>query len=206
MNDQTIILQLQLGAMENFTYIIGDPSTGEGTVIDPWNDTDAILSAAAKNKLTLKSVLLTHGHYDHTGGVKFFSEKMNLPVYLSKDEFMLYVPACKTLKRLKDDDTVAVGTLKIKAISTPGHTPGCISYLVQENLFTGDTLFIDAVGRADLPGGNSGILFQSLQRIKNLPDTTMIWPGHHYGTRTSAPLSILKTSNPYLMSNDANDF
>ncbi len=192
--------------MANFSYLVGDKASGEAAVVDPNDDTDAIEAAAAKAGLRVTTVLLTHGHYDHTGGLKFYSNKLGLPAYLSKDEFMLYIPQCKTLKRIADHDKIMIGTISIKCIPTPGHTPGGICYLAENNLFTGDTLFIEAIGRTDLPGGNASTLFKSLQKIKQLPDNTIIWPGHNYGASTSALLKTLKIENPFLAAKTEADF
>jgi glyoxylase-like metal-dependent hydrolase (beta-lactamase superfamily II) len=92
----------------------------------------------------------------------------------------------------------------VECLYTPGHTPGCQCFLVEGNLFTGDTLFIDAVGRTDFPGGSGRALLKSLQRIKQLPDNTMIWPGHHYGEPAHEELGVLKLTNPYLIDNSEN--
>ena len=206
MNRNLFIEQLELGGMANFSYIIGDKASGDAAVIDPHDDTNTLESAAEQNNLTIKTVLLTHGHFDHVGGVRHFADKRGCPVYLSKDEFMLFVPGCKTLKRLNNNDEIPIGDFLIKCLSTPGHSPGGISFLVEGNLFTGDTLFIDAIGRADLPGGNSSVLFKSLQKIKQLPEDTIIWPGHNYGRTTYGQLKTLKTENPFLACETEEEF
>lgn len=206
MRKDLYVQQLQLGSMENFSYLIGDKSTGDAAVVDPHDDTPAIETAAAKAGLKVTSVLLTHGHYDHVGGLKYYADKLGLPVYLSKDEFMLYIPRCKTLKRIADGEKISVGTLTVACIHTPGHTPGCVCFLVEENLFTGDTLFVEAIGRTDLPGGDASTIFKSLQKIKTLPDTTVVWPGHNYGATPNATIKELKATNPYLACPSEKDF
>ncbi|MBF0122590.1 MAG: MBL fold metallo-hydrolase [Candidatus Omnitrophica bacterium] len=198
MGEIALVIQLELGDMANFTYIIADKNTREAAVIDPSDDTDAILRAAKKENLTIIAVLLTHGHYDHVGGADKLASTLKIPVYLSKDEFFAYVPRCKNLTRTDEKTKITIGNLNVEILSTPGHTPGCQSFLVEENLFTGDTLFVDAVGRTDFPGGSSATLFQSLARIKKLPDTTIIWPGHNYGAVSHATLGVLKKENPFL--------
>ncbi len=197
MNNLSII-QLELGNMANFSYIVADKASGKAAVIDPDNDTDAILKAAQKDSLEITSVLLTHGHYDHVGGADTLAEKFNIPVYLSKDEFFAYIPKCRNLTRTDERTKIKIGEIDVRIMATPGHTPGCQCFHVGNDLFTGDTLFVDAIGRTDFPGGNSSIMFQSLARIKALPDATMIWPGHNYGAVTHAPLGVLKQQNPYL--------
>jgi glyoxylase-like metal-dependent hydrolase (beta-lactamase superfamily II) len=198
MNKQLYIQQLELGSMANFVYIIGDTSSGQAVVVDPHDETEAIETVAAKARLVITSVLLTHGHYDHTGGVKFYSERKKLPVYISSQEYFLYIPHCKTLKRVNDKDVLSVGGMTVQCLHTPGHTPGGISYLIEDNLFTGDTVFVDGVGRTDLPGGHAETLFNSLQAIKKMPANTMIWPGHRYGDPASDTLEHLLKKNPFL--------
>ena len=205
MTENLLITQLELGDMANFTYIIADKNTREAAVVDPSDDTDAILTAAQKDNLTIIAVLLTHGHYDHVGGADKLAGDFKIPVYLSKHEFFAYIPKCRNLTRTADGEKIKIGELSAEVLDTPGHTPGCQCFLVEGNLFTGDTLFIDAAGRTDFPGGNSSTLFKSLARIKTLPDTTMIWPGHNYGAVSHATLGVLKNKNPFLAAHDEQD-
>ena len=196
------VKQLPLGDMENFTYIVGDKAAGEAFVVDPSASFAAVLRELKAEKLELKGVLLTHGHYDHVVDV----DKVDVPVYLSEAEAFFYTPKAKRFIRTKDVQKIALGSFTVECLHTPGHTPGCQCFLVDGNLFTGDTLFVDAVGRTDLPGGSSAVLFESLQRIKRLPDATMIWPGHHYGAVPYDTLGNLKKHNPFLMCSDVEEF
>ena len=196
------IKQLLLGGMENFTYILGDKGTGEAFVVDPSAPLAGILQELKAEKLELKGVLLTHGHYDHVVGV----DKVDVPVYLSEAEAVSYTPKAKQYVRTRDAQKIMLGGLTIECLLTPGHTPGGQCFLVDGNLFTGDTLFMDAVGRTDFPGGSSRVLFESLQRIKKLPDMTMIWPGHHYGAVPHETLGSLKKYNPFLICEDVEEF
>ena len=199
------ITQLELGDMANFTYIIADKNSRKAAVVDPSDDTNAILKATQKDNLEITSVLLTHGHYDHVGGADKLASQFNIPVYLSKDEFFAYIPKCRNITRTNEETTIPIGALNVKILATPGHTPGCQCFLIEGNLFSGDTLFIDAVGRTDFPGGNSSTLFKSLARIKQLPDSTMIWPGHNYGAVSHATLGVLKKQNPFLATEHKQD-
>ena len=188
--------------MENFTYIIGDKETGESFVVDPSAPQAVILRELKAEKLVLKSVLLTHGHYDHVVDV----DKADVPVYLSDAESSFYTPKAKKFIRTGDGQKIVLGAFTVECLHTPGHTPGCQCFLADGNLFTGDTLFVDAVGRTDFPGGSSAVLFESLQRIKRLPDATIIWPGHHYGAVAHETLGSLKKYNPFLRCGDLEEF
>lgn len=206
MKENLYIEQLELGGMANFSYIIGDKKTKEAAVVDPNDDTEAIEQSVSRAGLAIKSVLLTHGHYDHTGGLAFYSDRKGLPVFLSASEFPAYVPRCKTLQRFSDGHIIHIGEIEVKCLNTPGHTPGCVCFLVDGNLFTGDTLFIEAIGRTDLPGGSSSTIYESLQLIKKLPPSTMIWPGHNYGSPSHQNLQELIRSNMFLSCGDLEEF
>lgn len=196
------VKQLPMGDMENFTYIIADKDSGEAFVVDPSGPQAEIVGELKAEELVLRGVLLTHGHYDHVVGV----DELDVPVYLSDAESSLYTPKVKQYVRTKDGQKLSLGAFTIECIHTPGHTPGCQCFLADGNLFTGDTLFVDAVGRTDLPGGSSAVLFKSLERIKKLPDATMVWPGHHYGALPHEGLGGLKKHNPFLICEDAREF
>ena len=196
------IKQLLLGDMENFTYIIGDKEAGEVFVIDPSAPQAIIARELKAEKFALKGILLTHGHYDHVVDVN----KADVPVYLSASESPLYMPEAKKFVRTGDAQHVVLGPFTFECLHTPGHTPGGQCFLADGNLFTGDTLFMDAVGRTDFPGGSTKALFESLQRIKRLPDTTMVWPGHNYGSVPHETLGSLKKYNPFLRCDDIGEF
>ena len=199
---KVFIKQLPLGNMENFTYIVADKEAGDAFVVDPSGPLPLVLGELKAAKLVLKGVLLTHGHYDHVVDI----DKVDVPVYLSDAEASFYTPGAKCFVRTKDGQEIRLGAFGVSCIHTPGHTPGCQCFFVDGNLFTGDTLFVDAVGRTDLPGGSSQALFESLQRIKALADTTMVWPGHHYGALPHDTLGNLKKNNPFLVCDDIGEF
>ncbi|MBF0484892.1 MAG: MBL fold metallo-hydrolase [Candidatus Omnitrophica bacterium] len=198
MKDHLYIQQIELGELQNFNYLLGDKGTREIAIIDPSEETDVLLDLAAKDNLQIVAILLTHGHFDHVGGVVDLVDRLEIPVYLSKREAPFYTPDCRLLKKTENHEKIRIGGITVECLHTPGHTPGCQCFLAEGNLFTGDTLFISAIGRSDFPGGNTVELFQSLELIKKLPDSTLIWPGHNYGRLTTDTLKNLKQNNPYL--------
>jgi glyoxylase-like metal-dependent hydrolase (beta-lactamase superfamily II) len=107
---------------------------------------------------------------------------------------------------VSDNEKILIGNLTVECIHTPGHSPGGQCFYAAGNLLTGDTLFIDAIGRTDLPGGDTQQLFHSLQRIKKLPRSTEVWPGHNYGSSTHQNLSVLCQNNPYLACDSLEEF
>ncbi len=188
--------------MENYTYIIADKEAGQAFVIDPSGPAAQINAELKKEGLEMKGILLTHGHYDHVVDVDTY----DVPVYLSTSEAPFYTPKAKKLTGTADGYLFDMGAFTVKCLHTPGHTPGGQCFIVNDNLFTGDTLFMDAVGRTDFPGGDSAALFHSLQKIKALPDSTVVWPGHHYGVASQATLGSLKKHNLFLICEDVEKF
>lgn len=190
--------QLLLGDMANFSYVIIDQNSKQAVIVDPQDDIRVFIDIINQEKLNLKYILLTHGHYDHIGGADPLSTQYQAPVCLSALESHLYQVKTKNILKIQPNQILTLGDVEIFCLHTPGHTPGCQCFLVENNLFTGDTLFINAVGRTDFPGGNEKALFKSLDFIKTLPDETIIWPGHDYGEVRSNTLKNLKKTNPFL--------
>ncbi|MBU4304169.1 MAG: MBL fold metallo-hydrolase [Candidatus Omnitrophica bacterium] len=189
--DNTIIVRTIIGGvLQTNCYILGDPQSGDAVVIDPGAEGEKIKTAVKKENLKINAVLLTHGHFDHIGALSAFS---SLPVFMHKNDEMMvrndkeclsFAGADKKnvmlcLQFLADSDLISVGELKLKAIHTPGHTPGGMCFLVRDILFSGDTLFNCGVGRTDLPGGSLAQLMGSIRdKLMCLPDDTVVFPGH----------------------------
>ena len=146
----------------------------------------------------LKYILLTHGHFDHVLGVNEMREKTNAKVLIHQNDISRMNESAAIMQSfgvsgvdipkaddyINDGDTLSFGNTKIKIIHTPGHTEGCVCYLIDEKLFSGDTLFKDSVGRCDLPGGNFSKMSDSIKNILfKLDDNTEVYPGH--GPKTS---------------------
>ncbi len=202
-----IFHQLQIGPMQNFVYIVGDESIKEAIVVDCGWGVDEIIQTAEKGKLKITKIILTHYHYDHAQKVDELAERAKAEIYFHEDESQFLKTAInKKSFNFKNNDMVTVGKIKIKIIHTPGHTPGSICLLAENKLITGDTLFVSAIGRTDLPGGDALKLFESLQKLKKLGDDVEIYPGHDYGETKFSTIGNERKNNPYFMCKTKEEF
>ncbi|HXG19543.1 MAG TPA: MBL fold metallo-hydrolase [Methylomirabilota bacterium] len=203
--------QIEIGPMQNFTYLIGDPQTREALVVDAAWDIPALLQLAEQDGYTITKALVTHYHQDHLGGdfaghhiegAAELLEKIKAKVYINKAE----APFLARLTGLSDSDIVkveggdktTVGHIDVTFIHTPGHTPGSQCFLIENRLVAGDTLFINSCGRVDLPGSNPEDMYYSLRKLSELADSTILYPGHNYANKPFASLAEQKRHNPYL--------
>ena len=199
--------------MDVFCYILGCEETHKGLLIDPAGEEERILDAAQAWEIDIESVVNTHGHPDHTCGNLKIKEETGAKIYMhSLDDRLFNTPEGKSMAiqmgftpsppadvLVEDGDTIAFGNSELAVLHTPGHSPGGICLYVEDNLFTGDTLFVGAVGRTDLPGGAMEVLLRSIkERIATLPDETIVWPGHDYGERPTSTIALEKQHNPYI--------
>jgi len=146
-----IFEQIEVGNMQNFSYIIGDEESKEAAVIDAGWDAEKIVEMA--KDLKIRYILLTHTHYDHINSLPKLYELTKAKIMVHEDDAKDVESFGIPYETVKDKDEITMGKLKFKVIHTPGHTPGSVSYLVEGKLFTGDMLFVEAIGRVDLPGG-----------------------------------------------------
>lgn len=202
--------QIPVGPMQNFVYLIGDEKTKEAAVVDAGWNTDEIIETAYNEKLKINKIILTHSHFDHVQKVSELIDKTEAGVYFHESEFEdiqkhINNNSAKIIK-LKNNEEIKIGKTKIKIIHTPGHTKGAICLLFDNKLITGDTLFVGAIGRTDLPGGDSIKLFESLQKLKKLDDKTEIYPGHDYGETPFSTIGDEKKNNPYFMCKTKEEF
>ena len=190
---------LLLGPMLNCTYIV--ENEGQAILIDPSWDMPAIINFLGSKNLKPAAVFFTHAHQDHMTNAEEFLEKYNLKGYLEKSD-MPFCSLPETLFALyKAPKTFEIAGLKIEVFPTPGHTKGSVCIKIGENLFTGDTLFVNSVGRTDLPGANPESLIKSLKFLAALPPETALYTGHSYGsTEEGFKSSISKElkTNPFL--------
>ena len=210
-NDDLYLEQLLVGPMDNFIYLVGSKSTREVALIDPAWDIDALLTHIKEKDLKLTSVLVTHYHPDHIGGGMGGHSIEGIAELLEKDPVKIFVHKLEAegvkkvtgvsdidLNIVESGDHLTIGENDIEFLHTPGHTPGSQCFKVNNNLVSGDTLFVQGCGRVDLPGSNSEDMFHSLRKLSKLPDETIIYPGHNYGPKESETLEKVKEINSYL--------
>lgn len=189
------------GALQVNTYLVTCVSTAEAVVIDPGGEPRALAAWIASMGARVGLILHTHGHSDHVGGSEALSSLLGVRCAAHGadiDHFRLD-PSGKGWQRLTHGSQVAFGFAGLEVLHTPGHTPGGVCYYGGGQLFTGDTLFVGAVGRTDLPGASLPQLLSSLQnRLLTLPADTVVWPGHDYGDTPTSTLDRERQENPFL--------
>ena len=204
--------QMQVGHMAIFAYVVGDPESGEGLVIDPAANCGGIIKVAEENKLNIKYIVNTHGHVDHISGNKELKKKTGAKIIIHKDDAEMLVSTPPMVFKMfgaeqsppaditvNDGDLITVGGISLKVIHTPGHSPGGMSLYTEGYVFTGDTLFVEAVGRTDLPGGSWPVMHKSItEKLWTLPDDTKVLPGHNYGRMPTSTIGHEKMYNPYM--------
>ncbi len=184
------IKSIQVGGLATNCYILIDEAAKKAAVIDPGDEADRILAQLNGLDAQVEYILLTHGHYDHIGGVAQLHEALpQAKVYIhqadSRGTGFHVVPLADQVTDLlyyDDGDTLTLGSLTIQVIHTPGHTPGGVTLRVEDVLFTGDTLFAGSMGRSDFPGGNTRQLFGSLKKLAQLEGDYHVLPGHDMTT------------------------
>jgi hydroxyacylglutathione hydrolase len=201
--------QIEIGPMQNYVYLLGSTETRKAAVVDAAWEIDTILKIAKQDEMEITHAFVTHTHPDHVGGgfagmeidgVTELLEKCKAKVVVHKTEAE-FVKGLSSSDMIKTDngDKVDVGGLEVQLMHTPGHTPGSQCFLVDNRVVSGDTLFIDACGRVDFPGGNPEQMYYSLtQKLMALPDDMILFPGHNYAPLKHATMGEQKKTNPYL--------
>ena len=193
--------------MENFIYFIGDKKTREVFVVDPAWQVDTILKTAKEADLKIQGALISHYHFDHTNGIEELLGSVDCPVYVNKKDVPYMDYSHDNIKSVDDGQTLKIGDVEITCIHTPGHTPGSQCFHVQDRLVSGDTLFIGACGRCDLPGGDAKEMYYTLtQRLMKFDDSTILCPGHNYAEKSISTMGEQKKTNPYLMCDSLENF
>lgn len=185
--------QFEVGPLQNFTYLIDDGEGGPAAVIDPSYGVEPVLEAIDERKLKVEYILNTHSHQDHWAGNVDVRERTGAKVVAHR-----LAPLGQEIS-VDDGDTFLSGRVRFQVMHTPGHTPDSVLYLFDGQVATGDTLFVDGCGRTDLPGGDSGQLYDSLfSKVIRLEDATVILPGHDYGRTPTSTMRLEKANNDVL--------
>jgi len=206
-NSTLLVKTFDVGPMLNIIYLIWDAKSKEAALVDPAWDLSSVFTFIQKNNLTLKSILLTHSHHDHVNSIDSLLEKHDLPIFIHRKEADFWNKKYDNLIFTNSEDKILLGNSEISTIHTPGHTPGSSCYLFNGNLIAGDTLFVFGCGRCDLHGGNPEEMYNSLKKLKNnLPDKTVIMPGHNYSIKRKSIMREELEGNPFFSFNNLRDF
>ena len=204
-----ILKTLAVGPLETNCYILGDEKSKDAVVIDPGGDFEEIELELRKLDLKVKYIILTHGHFDHTGALARLKKATGAEVLIHvSDADMLSTSwrvqpfflesgteACPADRTLKQGDKIKFGPYELEVLHTPGHTPGGISLVVDKMIFVGDTLFCGSIGRTDLPGGSHEQLMHSIRgKLLSKGDEYLVYPGHG----PSSTIAEEKENNPFL--------
>ncbi len=194
--------------MVNFVYAVGDRRTGECVLVDPAYAVRELVDLVGVDAMTVTGVLATHYHPDHVGGsmmghsiegIAELLEHVDCPIHVQHDEVEWVTKSTKVsvdhLVGHDSGDVLTVGGIDISLVHTPGHTPGSQCFFVDDRLIAGDTLFLEGCGRTDLPGSDPVKMFESLRRLAEVPDDTILFPGHRYSIASSATMDVVKQTN-----------
>ena len=187
---------------DNFSYVIADEVSREAAVVDPSFNAAELMQLLKAEGFSLKFIVCTHGHSDHTAG------NYELQSALGGQVVAHSLSRIRADLKVEDGDVLNVGAIEMKVIYTPGHTTDGICLLVDgKKLLTGDTLFVGECGRVDLPGGSSFKLYDSLfNKILKLADDVEVYPGHDYGAKPSSTVGEERVSNYVLKPRSVDEF
>ncbi|MDE6385160.1 MAG: MBL fold metallo-hydrolase [Eubacterium sp.] len=194
------------GQLENNCYLLTDDASGKSALVDCTDASDKMIDFIGN--ANLEYILLTHGHFDHIGGVKEIKEKYGAKVVISNEDAGMLSSSKLSLAAfcggvqnntepdilVQDGDIITLGEAAVTVLATPGHTKGGVCYMAEDVIFTGDTLFFCSCGRTDFPGGSFDEIKQSLKRIAAFDKNYRLYPGHDRATT----LDFEKQNNPYM--------
>ena len=201
--------RFSVGPLDNNLYLLTTAGSREAIVVDPSLGSDDVLASIERRGLDVKRILLTHAHIDHILMVKRFHESTGAPVWLHSGDKALYERGAEQASSIgfpwpggapiahwiEDGEDVGIPGIEIRALHTPGHSPGGVTFATPEGLVVGDVLFRGSVGRADLPGGDWPTLVRSIrERLFRYPAATRVCPGH--GPETT--IGVEMRTNPFV--------
>lgn len=208
---QLRIFTHKLGELDNLVYIMANAQ--QAVFIDPAWDADTLLHTVTQHELTPVAVLLTHSHFDHVDALSgILAQYPDLPVYISQIEAeherfqkrfgTYFAQHPEQLHFINDGDTLRLADLDIDVIHTSGHTVGSVCFYVDKHLFSGDTLFVNGIGRCDFEDSDVAAMFDSVNKLRALPDDSVVYPGHDYGVTPTDTLASQFQHNPYFLIDD----
>jgi len=203
------VFPLKLGPdkFQNFVYVACDVKTNDALLIDPSWNAPAIINELERNELRLQSILVTHTHSDHVSALDDVLSKFRCPVVMTDYEAKRIEFTHKDFKSCSIEKEFKFGSISFEAMSTPGHTPGSVCYLVGEALFTGDTLFLEGCGDCSSPEGSVDQMWDTINYLKNtLKPNYKIYPGHQYKFSPGLSFNELSRINMYLRFNNKDTF
>ncbi|MDE1726200.1 MAG: MBL fold metallo-hydrolase [Thaumarchaeota archaeon] len=193
--------QLEVGGMQNFTYVIEDEQTNEAIIVDPSWDLDLVLEVIEKNSLQVKYVINTHHHFDHTIGNDAIVRKTGAKILQHKSSTL------KNDMTVSEGDKIRFGHSELTVIHTPGHSKDSMCLVGDGKIFSGDTLFVGNCGRIDLPGGSAKELYHSLfDVVCKMDEGLVLYPGHNYGSSTTSTIGREKKTNFVLQPRTEKEF
>ena len=203
----TVLKVTKDDVFKNYTYIIGDNLTNEAVIIDPAWEINRIKDIVRIKKYSVRGILLTHSHFDHIDLANSLSREFSCDNYINRTEFETTKLFLNNANLFESDVNLQIFSVKIETIYTPGHTAGSTCYLIDDNLFTGDTLFIEGCGICIGSGADPVKMYQSLNKMKmKIPSYTKVYPGHSFGKLPGVSFGYLLNHNIYLSIDNIDNF